>query len=660
MGYSKAVGILVIACFWALASSASPAAGGIYDRNWPSEGMVSRWSGEGNARDSAGRHHGRVVGAVKYVKGVVGQAFKLDGASAYIHIGNSAALQITGNQTIAMWLNPGRLGVRQNPLDKAFGGELAITIEPGGKLSYYYGITGQAAHPNDAMPAVRPCLKVDRWTHIAVVRDFKARKLRCYINGVLKRESVPKFTVAKASSSPLYIGKGYTHNYRGLIDEVCIWNRALDAAEIGAVASSVPFVSPIVQRDAKLDSVRLLDGSVLLGTIEHKDWSITTSYGKFKIPAARVVGFLSQASARATASQPASSDVRMVLTDAQVLAGRLSAPLVRLQLPDGQAIKIPVAQIKQCAYRIGPQKPASAVSVSKADEKFPATVALSAGDHLAWDSSGMTIRFKSICGMLELPSEVVSTIVRTRDNTWRMNLEDSSVIRGTLASAELKLNLKLGKEISVPSRNVAYLSLLGVIAKPPDATTVLLRSGDRLAGKLVDKQLAVRTDYGSVNIPIVDIWRIRRHPEGTSEVTTQRSTVLRGKLTAGSLAMVLGAGVKLSVPVKQIDSIVFPRKLPAELVGKIEALIKELGDASAAKRKAAVQKLIAMGKDILVVLKRYSDSTNPAVSKGIKEVIDTLEGRVKPKPPIQWEVNIIDVTMRITLVSGNRGSTIAV
>ena len=455
----------------------------------------------------------------------------------------------------------------------------------------------------------------------------------------MKLQGPTKYDSAKASSLPLYIGKGATLvNYCGLIDEVGIWNRALSAAEISAVVSSAALVAPVVLRDAKLDSVRPFDGSVLLGTIENQGWSITTSYGKFKIPAVRVVGFLSKVTAPAVTSRSVSSDLRMVLIDGQVLTGRLAARLVQLKLPNGQVLKIPVAQIKQCGYRISPERPASAGEVRKADAKFPATVVLSSGDHLAWwDSSGTTIRLKSACGILDLRPEVVSTIATAGNNVWRVNLKDSSSILGALASAELKLKLKLGREISVPSRNVAFLTFPGAVAKPTDATTVLLRNGDRLLGKVGDKQLAVRTDYGSVDVPMTKIWKIRCQADGKAELTMQSLTVLSGKLTTGSLAMVLGSGLKLSVAVDQIASIAFPRKLPAELVGKIEALIKELGDASAAKRKAAVQKLIAMGKDILVVLKRQSKSKNAAINKGVKEVIDTLEGRGKPPTvPIKW------------------------
>jgi len=537
---------------------------------------------------------------------------------------------------------------------------MEVTLNPSGALTYYYGISGRHCSPYTGL-TLGSSVKFGRWIHVAIVRNFKTRKLTWYVNGIMKFQGPTKYDSAKASSLPLYIGKGATLvNYCGLIDEVGIWNRALGAAEISAVVSSAALAAPVVSRDAKLDSVRPFDGSVLLGTIENQGWSITTSYGKFKIPAARVVGFLSKAGARAATSQPASSDVRMVLVDAQVLAGRLAAPLVRLKLSDGQMLKIPIARTRQCGYRIGPEKPANSGEVRKVDEEFPATAVLSNGDHLAWDSSGMTIRFKSVCGTLDLRPEVVSTVAPTGSNTWRVNLKDSSSILGTLASAELKLKLKLGKNISVPSRNVAFLTFPGVIAKPTDVTTVLLRSGDRLVGKLGDKQLVVRTNYGSVDIPMGEIWKIKCQVNRMTELTTQRSTILRGKLKAESLVMVLGSGVRLSVPIDQITSIVFPRKLPAEVVRKIEALIKELGDTSAAKRKAAVTKLIAMGKDILVVLKRYTKNENAAISKGVKDVRDILEGKVKPRTTIQLDINGIDIPMPVTSAAGNRNGSIAV
>jgi len=616
----KVVGVFGIVCLWM-----SSALGGAFDRDFPSSGLVSRWSGEGDAKDSTGKHNGRVVGAITYVKGMAGRAFSLDG-KAYIDMGNPPGLRVTGDQTIAMWLKPARLGLRQNPLAKAVGGEGVINVEPTGGMNYYYGVSGGRNVPYDNIGTATK-IKVGKWTHVAVVRDFKARKLRWYINGVLKSETTAKFANARASSHSLYIGKGYVNNFSGSIDEVCIWARALTAAEISAVVSSVSFAAPRISRNAKLDIVRPLDGSLLLGTIENKDWSITTSCGKFKIPVADVVGFASHSPTSGATSRPAKPYVQLVLTDGQVLAGRLAASLVRLRFPDGQLLKIPVALIKQCGYRIGPKKPAAEGQIAGADPKSPATAVLRSGDHLAWDSSGATIRFKSSCGTLELRPEIISTIAAAGNKTWRVNLKDSSMIMGAPIAADLKLKLKLGKEISVPFGDIASLTFPGAPDKPSDATTMLLSSGDRLVGKTLDKQLVVTTEHGTVNVAAANIWKIARHADGKTELTMQNVTVLRGKLTASGLGMILGAGVKLNVPLARINSIVFPRKLPADYIAKVEALIKELGDPSAAKRNAASQKLIAMGKDILVVLKRPRNGAGSEVVKGVKKVIDTLENK---------------------------------
>jgi hypothetical protein len=235
--------------------------------------------------------------------------------------------------------------------------------------------------------------------------------------------------------------------------------------------------------------------------------------------------------------------------------------------------------------------------------------------------------------MLDLRAEDVSSIVAAGGKRWRVHLRDSSTIIGSLASEKFTLKLKLGKNITISSFRVRFLKFPGEIVQSPDAATVLLENGGRLICKVSDKKLTVQTDHGAASVSMADIWIIRRQADGNVKLTTHKGSILTGKLTAGSLAMVLGSGVKLNVPLEQINVIALPRKLPAEMVAKIEALIKELVDTSAAKRKAAAEKLIAMGKDTLIVLKRYSSKSNLAIDKAVWEVIDKIEGRVKPQPP---------------------------
>ena len=72
-------------------------------------------------------------------------ALKFDSSDAHISMGNPAALQITGDQTIEMWIKPAVLGKDQTPFNKAYGGEGSIKLESDGKLQYFFGPSGRDA-----------------------------------------------------------------------------------------------------------------------------------------------------------------------------------------------------------------------------------------------------------------------------------------------------------------------------------------------------------------------------------------------------------------------------------------------------------------------------------------------------------------------------------
>ena len=76
-------------------------------------------------------------------------------------------------------------------------------------------------------------LPINQWTHLAVTYDAKV--LRLYVNGV-EVSSKSWVGTIKTSTNPLQIGgdTDYDLHFKGLIDEVRIYNRALTASEIVA------------------------------------------------------------------------------------------------------------------------------------------------------------------------------------------------------------------------------------------------------------------------------------------------------------------------------------------------------------------------------------------------------------------------------------------
>jgi hypothetical protein len=67
-------------------------------------GLVSRWSGNGDALDSAGHFDGTVSGGLRYVPGPAGQAFQFNGADARVDFGPGAGNFGTRDFAISFWI----------------------------------------------------------------------------------------------------------------------------------------------------------------------------------------------------------------------------------------------------------------------------------------------------------------------------------------------------------------------------------------------------------------------------------------------------------------------------------------------------------------------------------------------------------------------------
>jgi hypothetical protein len=161
----------------------------------------------------------------------LGNARSFNGTNSQISIANSAPIQLTGSQTVAMWIYPTSLSVRRNPVNKSYGAELTITQEINGTLNYYWGTAGSNTTPYQAFNSVKS-INLDTWNHIAVVRDLHNGRLRWYINGQLTNEADTAYARATASTAPLLIGNGYTNSYSGYIDDFYLAGEALNDEDI--------------------------------------------------------------------------------------------------------------------------------------------------------------------------------------------------------------------------------------------------------------------------------------------------------------------------------------------------------------------------------------------------------------------------------------------
>ncbi len=175
--------------------------------------------------------NGRVLGAKWIRDDGRGGAMDFGGDGDKIEVTDTKDLDLTKGLTIVMWLKPRVLGCRQNPFEKAYGGEGTMTLEPDGSINYFYGVSGRNDSPYTHLGLTKT-LKANEWSHVILVRDHKRRALTWYKNGIKANETKPRWEKTASSSYPIRIGSGYAGGFNGAIDDLMIWNRALSPLEV--------------------------------------------------------------------------------------------------------------------------------------------------------------------------------------------------------------------------------------------------------------------------------------------------------------------------------------------------------------------------------------------------------------------------------------------
>ena len=100
-------------------------------------GLVDLWLGNGNAQDSAGTSAGTLNGGVTFAAGLSGQAFQLNGTSAYVAIPPSADIVGTGGFAVSAWIKTTAANgviVQQRDANN-YNGEYQLSVT-GGKVAF--------------------------------------------------------------------------------------------------------------------------------------------------------------------------------------------------------------------------------------------------------------------------------------------------------------------------------------------------------------------------------------------------------------------------------------------------------------------------------------------------------------------------------------------
>jgi hypothetical protein len=216
----------------------------------PHEGPVASWgfdeAGGTAVLDGSGfGHDGVIVGAVERVAGLVGGALRLDGAGGFVRVPDAPGLAPSAAMTVAALVRPGAPGGAQAIVSKWNDGA--------GQWSYILKEQGSTwrielsrrTHHDLADLSSTSTVPFGAWVHVAAT--FDGLTARLYVDG---REEAQAFAFGAIapSAEDLLIGAvnldaatgTASEFFRGDIDEVRLYDRALAPAELAALADVVP------------------------------------------------------------------------------------------------------------------------------------------------------------------------------------------------------------------------------------------------------------------------------------------------------------------------------------------------------------------------------------------------------------------------------------
>ncbi|MCP4966482.1 MAG: hypothetical protein GY926_14780, partial [bacterium] len=187
-------------------------------------------------------------GDVPVVEGPVGNALDLRGAE-YLKLDHSPEIDLTGNVTLEMWVNPDRFVDTWIPLliksGDTSGNQRTYSLWLNSNGSIYADTIRSGSTTRDSIQTAGGYVTTGQWTHVAAVFDRATGTQKIYINGVeAKSESMGTTPGASfGESAPLYVGwSGESHTsygtFTGGIDEIRLWSTVRTAEEIAAAYSS--------------------------------------------------------------------------------------------------------------------------------------------------------------------------------------------------------------------------------------------------------------------------------------------------------------------------------------------------------------------------------------------------------------------------------------
>jgi hypothetical protein len=223
------------------------------------DGIVSTWKFDGDAEDDIEGNDGDLQGAPLkggpvYVDGKFGKALKFDGVDDYVQIPDDKSLHLPEGLTIAAWINVtvggNHAAICWKGEKVGWGANFSWRVCTTSNTSMTWGRCVAGSEKYFATDNVIPA--TGQWVHVAMtcLAPDAPTNQRAYVNGkditdvtgqTDNIKAAPPFLVFEGKPVEIGVGRGIDGTvgndvyFNGLIDEIGIWDRGLNANEIKEV-----------------------------------------------------------------------------------------------------------------------------------------------------------------------------------------------------------------------------------------------------------------------------------------------------------------------------------------------------------------------------------------------------------------------------------------
>lgn len=175
---------------------------------------------------------GTITGPTWDVNGKFGKALSFDGVNDYVNIADSNSLDFTTGMTLEAWVKPTALGTGGNAwrtvLFKQNGSGMTYALYANQNSGRPVGQVNIGSEKNATGTSQ---LTLNTWTHLTTTYD--GANLRLYVNGTLVSTTAVTGSIPVTTGSLRIGGNGvWPEWFKGSIDNIRLYNRALSASEI--------------------------------------------------------------------------------------------------------------------------------------------------------------------------------------------------------------------------------------------------------------------------------------------------------------------------------------------------------------------------------------------------------------------------------------------